>query len=253
MGKKKVKRSRSSSATRESAVTTTPPVILGSEPVYDTPSDSASDVKSRGSVLPPANAAPTKTSVATTLSPPPVPVQTPAPVQGPVAGGVIARPVGAPAVITMRFIAENGRAYPLSQIPPTGDFKGGVVRARCTGIDTKEKTSRQSGKPFIVLEVLLTDTVTRMLKGTFASNDHLPKNLPAVGDFVLVRGVQVEPAVYDALLYGDAQLSFTRDTTLQVIKVGPSDPRVPAGWSPVSVRSTRAEPTVTVDDFFSGL
>jgi len=151
------------------------------------------------------------------------------------------------------FIAEAGKNYRLEEIPPGGDFKSGVIRARCTGVDVKDKTSRTNGSSFIVMEVLVTDTVTRMVRGTFPSAEHLPKPLPVVGDFVVVRGVKTEPSTYDAMLYGPTQFAVTRQFTIQSFKVGASDPRIPATWSTTSVRATPTLPKMTVDDFFKDL
>jgi len=150
-----------------------------------------------------------------------------------------------------RFIAEQGKYYPLSTIPAGADFKSGILKARCTSVEVKEMHTKDNTRDFVVLEIVVTDTVSRMVTGNFSSRSALPSTLPEVGDLVVISGVTPKAATYDAQLYGDVQFSKTAQFTIQRIRVLENDNRIPKEWSKVSVRVERplAQP-MTVEDFF---
>jgi len=155
-----------------------------------------------------------------------------------------------PLFITNAFIAEP-RVYALKDIVVGCDFKRGIVRARCTGADLKEKIGKKSGKPFWIVEILVTDTVTRMVSVMIYSEAQLPI-LPKVGDMIQITGVKPQVASYDARLYGEVQLEGTSEFSMHFFTVPPGDARIPANWSAVSVKAPKG-PSVTADDFFKGL
>jgi len=154
------------------------------------------------------------------------------------------------AVTGTPFIAEN-RVYPLKDIVANADFRQGIIKARCTGVGLKEKTGKMSGKPFWIAETLLTDSDTRLLSCIYNNFEAIPVQ-PTVGDLIAVTGVKPVVAVYDARLYGPVQLEASVGFKMTIIKVAPNDPRIPAHWSPVSVKVPQ-EPTMSVEDFMQGL
>lgn len=154
------------------------------------------------------------------------------------------------AVTGTPFIAEN-RVYPLKDIVANADFRQGIIKARCTGFGLKEKVGKASGKPFWIAEILLTDSVTRVLSCIYNNFEAIPVQ-PNAGDLVAVTGVKPVVAVYDARLYGAVQLDASVGFKMTIIKVAPNDPRIPAHWSPVSVKVPQ-EPIMSVEDFMQGL
>ena len=148
------------------------------------------------------------------------------------------------------FIAGKS-AYPLKDIVVNCDFSQGIIKARCTGMELKEKTGKNSGKPFWVAEVLLTDTVTRMLSLVYYTSESIPV-LPSNGDLVAVTGVKAVVAIYDARLYGPVQFVATPGMKMTIIKVEPTDPRLPAHWSPVSIKVPQ-NPIMSLDEFMQDL
>ena len=149
------------------------------------------------------------------------------------------------------FIAEQGKYYPLSSIPAGADFKCGILKARCTSVEVRDMHTKDNTRDFVVLEIVVTDTVSRMVTGNFSSRSALPSTLPEVGDLVVISGVTPRAATYDAQLYGDVQFSKTAQFTIQRIRVLENDNRIPKEWSKVSVRIERplAQP-MTVEEFF---
>jgi len=162
----------------------------------------------------------------------------------------------APAVATSvgmtparRFIATPNTVYALSAIPRESDFTGGIIRARCTSATCVSRCSKTTGAEFFVMELVLTQEVSRLLTGYASSRAQLPNPLPSVGDFVQVSGVQVEAAKYDGCLYGDIQFVTTRAFALKVVQIPIGDPRIPANWSTTSVTAIRG-PAVDASNFF---
>jgi len=187
-------------------------------------------------------------SVATTppqkKSPPTANTTSPAPSSGTTTVKLPPSSTGTPSV-------AEGKIYALKDIVANVDFRLGIVRARCTGAELKEKTGKATGKVFWVLQVLLTDSVTRMLSVVYFTADAIPA-LPKNGDLIQVKGVKPVVATYDALTYGPVQLLPDEGFKMMVISVELDDPRIPKHWSSVSVLPPQ-EPQMSVEDFLLGL
>ena len=150
------------------------------------------------------------------------------------------------------FVAEPNKAYMLDQIPPDADFKLGLIRARCTDISVKEKTANKYAIPFWIVEIIVTDTVSRMITIMYHNVSEIPV-LPKAGDFVQISGVQPKVAEYDARKYGGVQFTATRDIALKSFSISPTDSRIPASWSASTIFVAKEAPTLSIDEFMGGL
>jgi len=155
---------------------------------------------------------------------------------------------GSVQVVPRRLIAVPGRVYKLSEIGKDTDFTDGVLRGRCTSVEVKSCTSKSSGKDFFVLEMVLTQDVSRLVTGYGVTKAQFGE-IPEVGSFVQVTGVQVESARYDGCLYGDVQFATTPKFAVTIVPVKPDDIRIPKEWSTTNFLVKRA-PAVSSEDFF---